>query len=67
MKDKGKTKGELSINQRKDKGSDEMSDMMTQNNIIDGKLVRDISYDDKVDDVTSFQRNMEIGENQVID
>ena len=41
-----------------------MEDMITQNNIIDDKLVRDISYDDKVDDVTSFWRNMAIGENQ---
>ena len=40
--------------------------MMAQNNIIDGKLVRDIAYDDKEDDVTSFWRNMEIGENQEI-
>ena len=37
--------------------------MMTQNNIIDRKLVRYISYDD----VTSFWRNMAIGENQDID
>ena len=41
--------------------------MMTKNNIIDGKLVRDIAYDDKADDVTSFWRNMAIGENQEID
>ena len=47
--------------------NNEMEDMMTQNNIIDGKLVRDISYDEKADDVTSFWRNMEIGENQEID
>ena len=40
---------------------------MTQNKIIDGKLVRDISYDDKSDGVTSFWRNMAIGENQEID
>ena len=43
--------------------NDEMEDMMTQNNIIDGKLVRDIAYGD----VTSFLRNMAIGENQEID
>ena len=47
--------------------NDELEDMMTQNNIIDGKLVRDIAYDEKVDDVTSFQRNMAIGEIQEID
>ena len=47
--------------------NDDMVDMMTQNNIIGGKLVRDISYDDKVDDVTSLWRNMEISENQEID
>ena len=47
--------------------NDEMEDMITQNNIIDGKLVRDNSYDDKVDDVTSFWGNMVIGENQEID
>ena len=47
--------------------NNEMEDMMTQNNIIDGKLVRDISYDEKADDVTSFWRNMEIGENKEID
>ena len=41
--------------------------MMKMNNIIDGKLVRDIAYDDKADDVTSLWRNMEIGENQEID
>ena len=34
--------------------NDDMADMMTENNIIDGKLVRDIAYDDKADDVTSF-------------
>ena len=39
-----------------------MEDMMTQNNIIDGKLVRYIAYDEKVDNVTSLWRNMEIGE-----
>ena len=39
---------------------------MTQNKIIDIKLVRDISYDDKEDYVTSLWRNMEIGENQEI-
>ena len=44
-----------------------MEDMMTKNNIMDGNLVRDISYDDKADDVTSFWRNMAIGENQEID
>ena len=43
-----------------------MEDIMTYNNIIDGKLVRDIAYDDKVDDVISFWRNMAIGENQEI-
>ena len=43
--------------------NDEMEYMMTYNNILDGKLVRDISYDDKEDDVTSNWRNMEIGEN----
>ena len=41
--------------------------MMTQNNIIDGKFVRDISYDDKEDDVTSLWRNMTIGGNKKID
>ena len=41
--------------------------MMTQNNIIDGKLVRDITYDDRPDDVTSLWRNMGIGENQEIE
>ena len=41
---------------------------MTQNNTIDGKLVRDISYDEKEDDVMSFQRKfMEVGEKQEID
>ena len=44
-----------------------MEDMMTQKNIIVGKLVRDVSYDDKANDVTSFQRNMVIGEIQEID
>ena len=44
-----------------------MADIITQNNIIDGKLVRGIAYDDKEDDVTSFWRNMPIGENQEID
>ena len=43
--------------------NDEMADMMKWNNIIDGKLVRDIAYDD----VTSLWRNMAIGENQEID
>ena len=47
--------------------NDEMPYMITQNNIIDGKLVRDIAYDDKEGDVTSFWRNMAIGENQEID
>ena len=47
--------------------NDEMADMITQNNIIDGKLVRDIAYDEKADDVTSLCRNMAIGENQEID
>ena len=47
--------------------NDEMEDMMTQNNIIDGKLVREIYYDDKEDDVTSFWKNMAIGENHEID
>ena len=47
--------------------NDEMEDMMTQTNIIDGKLVRDIAQDDKEDDVTSLWRNMAIGENQEID
>ena len=41
--------------------NNEMVDMMTQNNIIDGKLVRDIAYDDKVDDVTSFWKSMAVG------
>ena len=41
--------------------------MMTQNNIMDGKLVRDIAYDEIADDVTSLWRNMEIGENQEMD
>ena len=41
--------------------------MITQNNIIDGKLVRDILYDDKVDEITSLWRNMVIGENHEID
>ena len=40
--------------------NDEMEDMITYNNIIDGKLVRDIAYDDKIDDVTSLWRNMEL-------
>ena len=47
--------------------NDEMEDMMTQNNIIDGKLVRDITYDDNADVVTSFWINMAIGENQEIE
>ena len=47
--------------------NDEKEDIMTYNNIIYGKLVRDIAYDDKADDVTSFWRNMAIGENQEID
>ena len=47
--------------------NDEIAYMMTQNNIIEGKLVRDIAYDDKEDDVTSFWRNMAIGENQEIE
>ena len=47
--------------------NDEMADMITQNNIIDGKLVRDIAYNEKVDDMTSFWRNMAISENQEID
>ena len=34
---------------------------------MDGKLVRDIAYDDKADDVTSLWRNMAVGENQEID
>ena len=41
--------------------------MMTYNNIINGKLVRYIAYDAKLYDVTSFWRNMAIGENQEID
>ena len=47
--------------------NDDMADMMTQNNIIDGKLVRETTYDDKAYDMTSFWRNMETGENQEID
>ena len=47
--------------------NDEKADMMTWNNIIYEKLVRDIAYDDKADDVTSFWRNMAIGENKEID
>ena len=47
--------------------NDEMADMMKQNKIIDGKLGKYISYDDEADDVTSFCRNMAIGENQEID
>ena len=46
---------------------DDMADMMAQINKIDGKVVRDISYDDKANYVTSFWRNMEIGENQEMD
>ena len=40
---------------------------MTQNKVIDGKLVRYIAYDDKADDVTPLWRNMAIGENREID
>ena len=47
--------------------NDEMEYMTTQNNIIDVKLVREIAYDDKTDDVTSLWRNITIGENQEID
>ena len=47
--------------------NDEMEYMMKLNKIIDGKLVRDISYDEKADDVTSLWRNMAIGENKEID
>ena len=47
--------------------NDDIVDMMTQNNIIDGKLVRYIAYDDKADDVTSLWKNMKIGENMEID
>ena len=47
--------------------NDEMEDMMTQSSIIDGKFVREISYDDKADDVSSLWRSMAIGKNQEID
>ena len=46
--------------------NDEMADTMTQNNIMDGKLVRDAAYDDKEYDVASLWRNMAIGENREI-